>query len=117
MSNQEEKISFHKGLYWYGAIAQCHPWAREIHIEEEYRNHPLLPKIIEHERKHQQIFDEAQATKSKLKRVALTIYETFWNMASCYKLHFYVSKVDFISESIIYFGFIIAIMTRLLGVW
>jgi hypothetical protein len=117
MSNQEEKILFFKGLHWYGAIAQCLPWAREIHIDEDYRNHPYLHKIIEHERKHQEIFDRARTTKSRIKTVALILYENFWNMASCYKLHYRVSKEDWVFETIMYVGFPIVLATKLLGVW
>jgi len=62
------KIRFVKNLH-YACEAICLFWIDEIHIDEKWKNHPILPDIIRHEKKHYEFYQKMINSKSKLSKI------------------------------------------------
>ena len=80
------KVRFIKNLKFY-ADAVCLFWINEIHIDESFKNSPVLDDIIRHEMKHWEIFHKAAASNF-FKRKLLLLYNNVWDVFSCTKIEF-----------------------------
>jgi len=65
---QKLKIKFVKNLH-YACDAICLFWLNEIHIDEKWKNHPILPDIIRHEKKHYEFYQKIINSKTKTSKI------------------------------------------------
>ncbi|RLE45154.1 hypothetical protein DRJ16_00270 [Candidatus Woesearchaeota archaeon] len=84
-SEDKPKIRFVKNLH-YHANAICLYWIDEIHIDEKFKDHPLLSDIIKHELKHYIILKKIINEKSLLKKMLWGLYNDFWDFYDCFRL-------------------------------
>ena len=81
---KELEIKFVKNMR-YAARGICLYWIDEIHIDEEFKNHPALNDIVAHEKYHYKIISNALSSKP-LKRYALGCWNNIWDFFSSFKI-------------------------------
>ena len=83
--NNKPKIKFVKNLH-YHSDAICLFWIDEIHIDEKFKDHPLLDDIIKHELTHYRIIKQIINEKSILKKILLSLYNDIFDFIDCFRL-------------------------------
>ena len=100
------KIKFVKNLRLYANAIYLY-WINEIHIDETFKDSPILDDIIKHEMKHYQIVQKILKTKSKFKRILLLLYNNIFDFIDCVKLDLLymrtLSKKELIKNEDIWF--------------
>ena len=70
----------------------CLYWIDEVHVDEKYRNSPILLDLLRHETKHYRLIKEIIRLKKErkissfLKSRLLIIYNNLWDIADCIRM-------------------------------
>ena len=84
-SEDKPKIRFVKNLH-YHSDAICLFWVDEIHIDEKFKDHPILPDLIKHELTHYRIIKQIINEKSILKAIILGFYNDFFDFIDTFRI-------------------------------
>ena len=94
-SKNKPKIKFVKHLKLY-CEAICLYWIDEIHIDESYRDSPLIDDIIKHELKHYDLIKkviQAKESRNELKASLLMAYNNLFDVFDTFRLFFKILRL------------------------
>jgi len=83
--NSNLKIRFVKNLH-YACDGICLFWIDEIHIDEKWKDHQILPDIIKHEKKHYEFYQKMINSKTKISKIYWYIRNELFDIYDCIRL-------------------------------